>query len=262
LKRGTVNVRFVVEFIPESEEMQLPLAYNSLIQGVIYHNLEKPLADRVHDEGTPFGRRPFRFFTFSKLLGRYQITGTRIGFRGPVKLHVGSVHEEVLQSLAEHLLKNPRIQLGRSTCEIRSIEVETLPKLSGPVKVHALSPITTYSTLATADGRKKTYYFSPFEKEWEEKLLANLKRKAQALGWGEGRLAGLEEAHIRPVRVDKRNLRIMRYRDTVIKAWSGIYELDLPEPFFLLAYDSGLGSKNPQGFGMVEVMKASTRKEG
>jgi CRISPR-associated endoribonuclease Cas6 len=46
----------------------------------------------------------------------------------------------------------------------------------------------------------------------------------------------------------------MRYRDTVIKAWSGIYELDLPEPFFLLAYDSGLGSKNPQGFGMVEVI--------
>lgn len=47
----------------------------------------------------------------------------------------------------------------------------------------------------------------------------------------------------------------MRCRDAPIKVWTGIYELDLPEPFFLLAYDSGLGSKNPQGFGMVEVMK-------
>ncbi len=42
----------------------------------------------------------------------------------------------------------------------------------------------------------------------------------------------------------------------MIKAWTGIFQLDLPEPFFLLAYDAGLGSKNPQGFGMVEVISA------
>lgn len=84
-------------------------------------------------------------------------------------------------------------------------------------------------------------------------MLANLKRKARALGWGKVRLSGLEGAHIRPVRVSKHDLRIMKYRETVIKGWTGIYELDLPEPFFLLAYDAGLGSKNPQGFGMVEL---------
>lgn len=255
-------MRFVVEFISESEKMRLPLAYNSLIQGIIYHNLDKPLANRIHDEGTPLGKRHFRLFTFSKLLGRYRITGTRIEFSGPVRLHIGSVHEELLQSLAEHLLKNPRIQLGHSSCEIRSIEVETLPKFSKPVKVRTLSPINTYSTLTTADGRKKTYYYSPFESDWERQLPANLRRKAQALGWGEAQPAGLEEAHIRPVRVDKRNLRIMKYRDTVIKAWTGIYELNLPEPFFLLAYDAGLGSKNPQGFGMVEVMKSQFAEDG
>ena len=54
------------------------------------------------------------------------------------------------------------------------------------------------------------------------------------------------------------DLKIMKYGDTVIKAWSGVYELDLPEPFFLLAYDAGLGSKNSQGFGMVEVVKKRT----
>jgi CRISPR-associated endoribonuclease Cas6 len=49
-------------------------------------------------------------------------------------------------------------------------------------------------------------------------------------------------------------LRILEYRGTVIKGWTGLFKLDLPEPFFLLAYDSGLGSKNSQGFGMVEVV--------
>lgn len=47
----------------------------------------------------------------------------------------------------------------------------------------------------------------------------------------------------------------MRYRETVIKGWTGIYELDLPEPFFYLAYDAGLGSKNSQGFGMLKVVE-------
>ncbi|HEX30478.1 TPA: CRISPR-associated endoribonuclease Cas6, partial [Candidatus Poribacteria bacterium] len=45
------------------------------------------------------------------------------------------------------------------------------------------------------------------------------------------------------------------YRDTVIKGWTGVYELDLPEPFFHLAYDAGLGAKNSQGFGMVEIIE-------
>jgi CRISPR-associated endoribonuclease Cas6 len=54
----------------------------------------------------------------------------------------------------------------------------------------------------------------------------------------------------------------MRYRDALIKSWSGLYELDLPEPFFLLAYDAGLGSKNPQGFEMVEVMSVPTTGRG
>jgi len=39
----------------------------------------------------------------------------------------------------------------------------------------------------------------------------------------------------------------MKYRDAPIKVWAGIYELNL-------AYDASLGSKNPQGFGMVEVV--------
>jgi CRISPR-associated endoribonuclease Cas6 len=56
--------------------------------------------------------------------------------------------------------------------------------------------------------------------------------------------------------VGKQDLRVLEYRGTVIKGWTGLYELDLPEPFFLLAYDSGLGSKNSQGFGMVEVVDA------
>ena len=40
----------------------------------------------------------------------------------------------------------------------------------------------------------------------------------------------------------------------MIKGWTGLYEVNLPEPYFRLAYDARLGSKNAQGFGMVGVV--------
>jgi CRISPR-associated endoribonuclease Cas6 len=137
---------------------------------MIYHHLDRALADRLHDEGLPLGKRSFRLFTFSRLLGRYRITSDTIEFSGPVRIHVGSVHQQILQSLAEHLLREPAVRLGKEVCEISSIEVEPLPKMSRPVRVRTLSPITIYSTLSTADGRKKTYYYSPSERDWEDQL--------------------------------------------------------------------------------------------
>lgn len=249
-------MRIVLELASGGGRLLLPLQYNSEVQGLIYKNLDRALANRLHNEGTPLGKRQFRFFTFSRLLGRYQIDGDLIAFTGPVRLRIGSVHEELLESLALHLLREPLVQLGREECAVRTIEVEPLPPISRPILVRALSPITVYRTLYTAEGKRKTYYFSPSEGEWEELLLANLRRKAEALGWGKERLAGLAEAHIQPQKVGKGDLRVLEYRGTVVKSWTGIFQLDLPEPFFLLAYDSGLGSKNSQGFGMVEVVNA------
>jgi len=246
-------MRIVLEFAPSDGKLSLPLHYNSEVQGLIYRNLDRALSRWLHDEGMPLGKRRFKFFTFSRLLGRYRINGDTIEFSGPVRVHVGSVHEEILESLALHLLREPQVRLGKEPCEVAGIEVEPLPRISRPMLVRTLSPITVYRTLYTAEGKRKTYYFNPSEEEWEELILANLRRKARALGWEKPRLEGLTGAHIRPVRVGKRDERIMRYRETVIKGWTGIYELDLPEPFFLLAYDAGLGAKNPQGFGMVEL---------
>lgn len=250
-------MRIALNFQPFNGGLVLPHHYNREVQGMIYNNLDSALAGWLHNEGVALGRRSFKFFTFSRLVGEYRISREVIEFTGPVLIHISSVHEQILQSLAEHLLKEPSIRLGQTLCEVRSIEVEAPSPISRPMRVRTLSPVTTYSTLSMSDGRKKTYYYTPFEQDWEKQLLANLRRKAGALGWSESQVANLQDgkAHIRPLRVDKKDERIMKYRDTVIKAWTGIYELDLPEPFFLLAYDAGLGSKNSQGFGMVEIVK-------
>ncbi|RLI91606.1 MAG: hypothetical protein DRO89_03615 [Candidatus Altiarchaeales archaeon] len=37
-----------------------------------------------------------------------------------------------------------------------------------------LSPLTVYSTLTTGDGKKKTYYYSHYEPDFEELIDRNL----------------------------------------------------------------------------------------
>lgn len=39
-----------------------------------------------------------------------------------------------------------------------------------------------------------------------------------------------------------------------IKAWLGIYRLQGEPELISLAYDTGFGSKNSQGFGMFEIL--------
>lgn len=45
------------------------------------------------------------------------------------------------------------------------------------LRIRMLSPLTVYSTLMTPDGKKKTYYFSPYEKEFPALVNSNIKKK-------------------------------------------------------------------------------------
>ena len=57
------------------------------------------------------------------------------------------------------------------------------------------------------------------------------------------------------VQGQERDQKVLNFKGTVIKGWTGLYEAKLPEPYFRLAYDAGFGAKNPQGFGMVGVVR-------
>ena len=246
---------------PVGGVLRLPMHYNHLVQAALYRNLDEALAEWYHDKGYTYGKRQFKLFTFSRLLARarkYDPATKALEFRGQFALKVSSPDVEFLESLLLHLVKKREIMLNGTACNLIAAEVEMPVKASGTVTVRTLSPIVVYSTLTDASGRKKTYYYNPWEQEFQEKILENLKRKWAALH-GSGEPPPMEGAYIKPVKVSKRNEVIVKFKGTVIKGWTGIYELYLPEPYFSLAYDAGLGSKNSQGFGMVEVVRKEAR---
>jgi CRISPR-associated endoribonuclease Cas6 len=216
----------------------------------------------VARKGLRLGARSFKLFTFSRLFGKKSLNNGRIRFAGPFHFYLSAADSEVLGSLAEHLLREPLVRLGTAECRVQEVSVEPEPRVdpTRPTRVKTLSPITAYSTLQTPDGRKKTYYYAPTEKEWSEALIANIGRKAKALNWASDTDGNLVGAWVRPYRVRSKDQRILIFKGTVIKGWTGLYEVKLPLPYFRLAYDAGFGAKNAQGFGMVGILEGKGDK--
>ncbi len=243
--------------------IHLPLHYNEVLQAFIYRHMEPALSEWVHDTGWLDGKRRLKLFTFSRPWGLFTRRQEGLYFQGRLSFAVASPVEAILQSFAQALVRADVLYLARAQVELSAIEVAIQPSYRRPVLLKALSPITVYSTLETPDGRKKTYYYTPQEPEFGRLVIENLRRKIRA--WT-GEDVPPEGATLRPVKVSNRNLVVARYKGTIIKGWTGIYELDAPEPYFHMALDAGLGAKNSQGFGFVEVWepreKSITRRHG
>ncbi len=241
------------------DKVFLPIHYNQLVQGLIYRHLGEVVAQRTHEQGWAIdGKRRLPLFVFSRLRGRFVRQNGHLSFEGPMTLSLASPVEALLESLALNLMRERYFRLGEAIFELISVEVALPPSYQRPLRLKALSPITVYSTFETPDGRKKTYYYAPQEPEFGRLVLENLRRKIRA--WT-GEDIPPDGATFRPVKVSNRNLVVARYKGTIVKGWTGIYELDAPEAYFRMALDAGLGAKNSQGFGCVEVWERRSHRE-
>ncbi len=244
-------MRIKIKLTAQSADgLRLPLHYNYLVQGFIYKNLNPHLAQFLHNQGYQFGKRRFRFFTFSRILGRFKIDREKIIYPGDCTLWIASPINKILESFASSLAHKGYVELGNNMCQVKSIEVPFRKKYKTGLMIHTLSPITVYSTLFTKNNKKKTYYYSPLEPDFSKLILKNLIKKYLILH-PEKKDASLSFS-ITPNRVSRQNEHIIYYKNTVIKAWSGVYTIKGSAPLLGLAFDTGLGSKNSQGFGMIE----------
>lgn len=245
-------MRLIVEFrATENERITLPLQYNKAVQGMIYQRVREHLPE-LHDKGFVSAGRVFRLFVFSRIEGSgVKIINGTISFNSPVRIKIGSPNNNFLECLANSLLRTPQIDIGGSPLVVESVAIARNPDFSsGRVKVRAISPITVYSTLMSADGRKKTYYYHPEEKEFSDQITNNIIKKGALLGVDD------KEAYftIEPYRVRNTDLKTVYYKDYVVKGWLGQYLLRGTPELLNIAYDAGIGAKNSQGFGMVEII--------
>ncbi|MGC8771807.1 MAG: CRISPR-associated endoribonuclease Cas6 [Brevinematia bacterium] len=254
-------MRLKIRFTGEKESLILPIHHNEILQGVIYKHLDTEFADFLHNKGLkdPESGKYFKLFTFSRLLpkkahlNRHKNT---IEFFFPITWIISSPLPEFVVSLYNNLIREKVVELSHknsvSKMYVSNVWIDSITSYKNPVLVRTLSPIVVYTT-KNEGGKLYTYYYSPFDSEFSDLLISNLIKKFRALK--DKNFVTDEKMYIRPIEIANSES-IIYFKGTVIKGWSGIFEMALPNELFYLAFSCGLGAKNSQGFGCIEIWRS------
>lgn len=229
------------------EPLELPINYHHILQAIIYKNIDdgKGLSQVYHEQGANYEKRTYKLFTFSLLKGKYRIKGKKICFIDRVQFEVRSLDDYFIFQLQKNLITNG-ITFGNTCYKNVGVQLSNICIETDEIQIEMDSPICVYST----EENGFTNYHNPWSEEFAIAVNNNFVRKFDA-AYGE---LPLSVIHIEPVKVSKRDKYVTRYKDTYICGWKGIYRLQ-GEPVYLnFLYQTGLGSKNAQGFGLFQVL--------
>lgn len=230
-----------------SDELVLPINYNHIIQSIIYNNLRNypEYGTYVHDRGYKSSGRSFKLFTFGMLSGNYRIANKKIIFSDNVSFEVRSPDIMLMKALYENLNKNG-IKYGDTLCENTIIRRDDITVEADSITIKMNSPMTVYSTDKLD---RKTYFYRPDDIMFSQMINGSFRRKYEAC-YG---TAPLSDIGIQPLRVSERDKTVTNYKGFYIDAWRGIYRLTGKRKYLDFLFQTGLGSKNAQGFGMFDI---------
>ena len=157
-----MRIKILLSF---EDYLALDYQYPLQLRGVIYNLLPEHYATYLHDIGFLYEKRRFKLFTFSRLYGQRVHSnkkGKPLIFRNEIHFYLASPITKILEYVANQSIKRDELKLGANKVFLKSIEVEKEPIFSDRVKIKMLSPMTIRSTLMTADGKKKSYYYLVF----------------------------------------------------------------------------------------------------
>ncbi len=247
-------MKLILTFEGKDETMKLSLHHNHYIQAAIYQLLDPVYATFLHQEGYIFNNRQFRLFSFSRLMGNYSVDSKAgvISYTGPVKLVVLSPIQNISEEIVNSLIRGKEFRIGTQQLSCVAVQAEYPSVTSREIKVRTLSPIVSYSTMLRPDGRKFTYYYEPAETEFVRLVCENLFKKYRAWELNPEIAEADFDFTIEPLGRYRR--RILKYKDIIIKGYSGNYLLRGKEEYLNYALNVGLGAKGPQGFGVIELV--------
>lgn len=226
----------------------LPINYQHILQAVIYNSLSRrnEYSTFVHDKGYAYEKRKFRMFTFSELEGKYEIREWKIIFRNSVRFEIRSPEVLFIQNLAQSF-RETGIRFGENWYKDVAAEISDDAIEEEEIYIRMKTPICVYSTDLDT---KKTYFYAPDEVMFYQMIIDNFVRKYQACYGVEPD----EEIEIVPVEITGRDKFVTKYKNFYISGWRGVYRLSGKRKYLDFLYQTGLGSKNSQGFGMFEVI--------
>lgn len=245
-----MNINITLENITQKEFI-LPYSYEEYIQAFLYRLSEQQFGNFLHDVGYSYKGRRFRLFSFSRILeAPLKIIHEKHVFIFPNRITfvVSTIENRMVEALVQSISQfDKKFQIGKYEVVITSIEMIPI-KASSDVVVKTLSPVCIYSTALLLDGRKRTIYYSPEEKEFSELVRKNAIKKYCAYYQEEPEDDSLEVIPLGRMKEVKSS-----YKGFVIKGYNGKFRLKGSEKLIKIMLEAGMGGKNAEGKGMIVI---------
>ena len=227
--------------------LTLPVSYHHILQGVIYHLMsEDENGTLLHDNGSSFGKRAYKLFTYGPILGIYKVKGHRITFLDEITFEVRALDSNVIWQMEDNILEYG-IRFGEHLYEEVECEVSDNHLTLEEARIQMISPICVYKT---DEVSKHTTFFTPDEFEFFEAITANMHRKYKAATGTDASMT----LQLMKLDVQPKDKYFTQYKNFYLEGYKGIYKIKgKPEELDFL-YQVGIGAKNSQGFGMFEVL--------
>jgi len=241
----------------------LPLNYTYHLASLIYHLLARsstPYATFLHGQGYGKGDRRFKLFTFSQLLGgQRRVEGDRLCLGGErVQWYITSPIDDFILHLVDGLLRAGALDVAGVAFTVEQAEALAEPQFTLEMRFTCLAPITMS---VRAGGQRWAQYLAPDDPRFVAAIQANLERKfalvhARASGDkapSRGVAFGLTFDPDYIARHGGRISKLIDYKGTKIRGYLAPFTVVGPPELLRIGYQCGLGDKNSEGFGMVEV---------
>ncbi len=236
-------------YLSPDGDLVLPTAKNSILQGVFYGLLagEPELSAALHDlhsDNSP----TYKFFCIGNIRGKYSVSddGRRITYHGPLVWRVRSAFDEMIQVVARELERRGGVLFGSAFCPVSSLELCQRFFFEDRLDIKMDMPLAVYKK--EQDGKK--FYLTPDDDRFYEIAANNLKNKYRI--FYETDFA--PDVTLIPLQVSPSDMTVVKYKQGFVTAFGGKYSLRGDPDIITLAYYSGIGSKNSQGFGTIDTI--------
>lgn len=240
----------------------LPIDYQYAQSATIYKILyfaNKEYATWLHNNGfNASDKQRFKLFTYSPfIIDYYKQLGDRLAILSDtVEWQLSFLPEKSTEIFIESIFSNQVFEIGdkKSVVQFRVRNVEVLPPpiYQETMEFHSMSPI--FIKLKTDDGKQK--YLSPDDPLARRLVFEGLKNRYKA--WIGNAYADSYDSAFEVLSKPKSKLITIKNgtpQESKLRAYRCDFRITAPKELMQIAYESGAGSENSQGFGCIEILK-------
>lgn len=248
-EKGILRMQLIIHHKVD-KPLILPLGYHHVAQSAIFKTLQiqPEYSEFLHDKGYMREKRNFKLFTFGLLHGKYEIRGKNIIFSEDVTFEIRSAEPYMLEVLKVGFERYGIVYQGQHYTDVEA-KFENYTVDTEKLLIQMNSPVCVYSTEIETG---KTFFFRPSDAEFSIRINESFQRKYAAYT---GKTAETD-IFLEQWKVHPKDKYVTQYKGFYITAWKGQYILRGKKEYLDFLYQTGIGSKNSQGFGMFEIKES------